>query len=166
MQLRTARPIFSSIRRDELREERVHDGYKMAKKPGEPAVCTSCGAVFHRGRWQWSRVPPDSTAVTCSACRRARDHFPAGFVHIGGEYFAKHRDEVLQLLRHREATEKADHPMARIIDIEERPTGVEVTTTDIHLARNLGRALLQACQGVLRYHYNRADNHLRVTWER
>jgi hypothetical protein len=50
--------------------------------------------------------------------------------------------------------------------IEDTPEGVLVTTTDTHLARNLGEALESAYKGDLEYHYNRAENLLRVFWRR
>ncbi len=166
MSKRAPMPGFQAVRRDQLRQERVHDTYRMQHKPAEPAVCPACGAVFHGGRWQWLAAPVDAAAVTCPACHRVHDRFPAGFVHVGGPFFAAHRDEILQLLRHREAAEKAEHPLARVIAIEDEANGVVATTTDIHLARNLGDALHHAYQGDLDFHYNEAENLLRVFWER
>ncbi len=104
--------------------------------------------------------------MVCPACHRVQDRYPAGFVHVAGDFFAGHRDEMLQLLRHHEEKEKAEHPMARIIAIEDEGAGVLVTTTDIHLARDLGEALHHAYQGQLDYHYNEAQMLLRVYWER
>lgn len=159
-------PGFRSVRRDQLREERVHDTYKLAHKLAEPSVCGGCGAVFHAGRWQWGERPAEATVVTCPACHRMQDRMPVGFVHVGGGYFAAHRDELLQLLRHREEREKAQHPLARIVAIEEEGDGVLVATTDIHLARDLGEALHHAHQGELEFHYNEGENLLRVHWQR
>jgi NMD protein affecting ribosome stability and mRNA decay len=157
---------FRPVRRDQLREERVHDTYMLAHKLPEPAVCGACGAVYHAGRWQWGERPTGASEVTCPACHRVRDRFPAGFVHVGGDYFAAHRDELLRLMRHREEKERAGHPLARIIAVEEEGAGVLVTTTDIHLARDLGEALHHAHQGELDFHYNEGENLLRVSWKR
>lgn len=157
---------FRPVRRDQLRQERVHDAYKLKHKLSEPAVCPSCGAVYHTGRWQWIARPANAHEVTCAACHRIQDRFPAGFVHAGGAFFAGHRDELLKLLRHHEGKAKAEHPMARIIAVEDEADGVVVTTTDIHLARDLGEALHHAYQGELEFHYNDADNLLRVHWRR
>lgn len=166
MNTRMPDPGFRSVRRDQLREERVHDSYKLAHKLAEPSVCGGCGAVYHAGRWQWGERPSGAGVVTCPACQRVQDRYPAGFVHVAGEYFAAHRDELLQLLRHREEREKAQHPLARIVAIEEEGGGVLVTTTDIHLARDLGEALHHAHQGELEFHYNEGENLLRVHWQR
>jgi NMD protein affecting ribosome stability and mRNA decay len=157
---------FKPVRHDQLRPERVHDTYKLPGKLPEPAVCAKCGAVFHAGRWQWAERPANAHAVTCPACQRIEDHYPAGFVDIGGAYFAAHRDELMNLLRHREAREKGEHPLARIMAIEDTADGVLATTTDIHLARDLGEALHHAHQGELEFHYNEGENLLRVHWRR
>ena len=157
---------FQSIRRDQLRPEREHDSYKLQRKLPEPAVCPDCGAVYHAGHWQWKERPADATEVVCAACHRIRDHFPAGFVHIEGPFFQGHRDEVTSLLQHHESHAKAEHPQERIIAIEDTPDGALVTTTDIHLARNLGEALHDAYQGELEFHYNDAEKLLRVHWWR
>jgi hypothetical protein len=92
------------------------------------------------------------------------DGFPAGYVLLSGEFFAKHEQEILQLIRHREAQEKAEHPLQRIMAIEKTEHAIEVTTTDIHLARGIGEALHHAYQGELELHYNSDQNRLRVSW--
>lgn len=157
---------FRLVRRDQLRPEFEHDTYKLKHKPSEPAVCPACGAVCHAGRWQWLARPANAQEVTCPACHRIHDKFPAGFVHVGGTFFSDHRDELLNLLRHHEEKAKAEHALARIIAIEDEGNGVLVTTTDIHLARDLGEALHHAYQGELEFHYNDAENLLRVHWTR
>lgn len=166
MTARTPLPGFRSVRRNELRPERIHDTYKLTKKLPEPSVCPECGAVFHAGRWQWGSRPANAEEVVCPACHRIRDRFPAGFVHVGGPYFAARRDELMRLVRHHEEKEKAEHPLARIMTVEEEGDGVLVTTTDMHLARDIGEALHHAHQGDLEFHYNEGENLLRVHWTR
>ncbi|HLP97248.1 MAG TPA: BCAM0308 family protein [Sideroxyarcus sp.] len=156
---------FKAIRRDHhLLQEEVHDSYKMKGKLHEPTVCPDCGAVFHAGHWQWMAKPEKAHETLCPACHRMHDHFPAGFVSITGEFFAAHEAEILQLIRHLEAKEKANHPLQRIMDIEKTKDGTLVTTTDIHLARGIGDALRHAYQGKLDFHYNPEQNLLRVSW--
>ena len=38
---------FHPVRRDQLRQEREHDSYKLQHKPAEPAACPDCGAIYH-----------------------------------------------------------------------------------------------------------------------
>jgi NMD protein affecting ribosome stability and mRNA decay len=157
---------FHRIRPDRLPMETVMDSYKAKGKLSEPTVCPDCGAVYRAGRWQWLAAPKDAHQSTCPACHRVRDHFPAGYVDVGGEYFTKHEQEIMQLIRHREEKEKAEHPLQRIIAIEKTKQGAMVTTTDIHLARGIGEALHHAYQGELEFHFNPDQNRLRVSWSR
>ena len=157
---------FHPIRRDRLPLETVMDSYKARGKLSEPTVCPDCGAVFQAGRWQWLARPKDAHQTTCPACHRIRDHFPAGYVSLSGDFFAQHEQEVMQLIHNREAQEKPRHPMQRIMAIEKTKHGTQVTTTDIHLARGIGEALHHAYQGGLEFHYNSDQNLLRVEWNR
>jgi NMD protein affecting ribosome stability and mRNA decay len=153
-------------RHDGVFQERIHDAYKAKGKLPEPTVCPQCGAVFHQGRWQWSKIPEGAHRETCAACHRINDHFPAGFLTLKGEYFRAHRDEVMQLVHNNEKHERSEHPLNRIMAIEEKDGATLVTTTDIHLARGIGEALHHAYQGELQYHYNPEQYLLRVSWER
>jgi NMD protein affecting ribosome stability and mRNA decay len=154
-------------RRDSMFEERVHDAYKAKHKLPEPTVCPQCGAVFHEGRWQCLPVPADAHQEPCPACHRIHDHFPAGFVTLQGEFFLAHREEIMHLAHNVEEHERTEHPLKRIMEIEEKDDGATlVTTTDIHLARGIGEAIHHAYQGDLEFHYNPQEYLLRVSWTR
>lgn len=159
-------PGFHPIRRDRLLQDARHDSYKSKVKPAEPSACPQCGAVFHSGRWQWLEKPAGAHEETCPACHRIHDNFPAGYVSLTGTFLASHEDEILQLVRNHETREKAEHPLQRIMGIHKGTAGIEVTTTDLHLARGIGEALHHAWQGELELHYNPDQNLLRVTWVR
>jgi len=154
------------LRRDELRDELVHDSYRSAVKLPEPTRCPQCGAVYHGGRWQWGMAAEDAHEHICPACRRERDRYPAGYVRLEGDFFAQHRDDVLRLARHRETQEKGNHALERIMAIEDTDAGVLITTTGLHLARDIGEAVHAAYKGELDYHYNKEQNLLRVNWQR
>ena len=151
-------------RHDGIFKERVHDAYKAKGKLQEPAVCTQCGAVFHQGRWQWLKAPANAHRAICPACHRIHDHYPAGFLNLRGEFFNTHREEVMNLVRNHEQHERTEHPLKRIMAVEENSGATLVTTTDIHLARGIGEALHHAYQGELEFHYNPEQNLLRVNW--
>jgi len=155
------------LQREQLLQELVHDSYKSKRKLTEPTLCPDCGAVYRRGRWQWAAAPEkDAQLERCPACHRVHDHFPAGYVTLGGAFFGEHRDEILRRVRHCEEAEKRDHPLERIMKIEADGEGTVVTTTDPHLARRIGDALHDAFKGELEYHYNKEENLLRVAWSR
>jgi len=163
------------VRRDQLRQEAVSDVYSRTGKPREPAYCTHCGAVFHAGRWQWGERKADSAKVDCPSCQRIRDNYPAAFLYIGGAFLVLRHHEILRLIQHHAEQERKGHPLSRIISIKNIPDGAEagnddegilVTTTDMHLARDLGEALHHAYQGNLTFHYSNTDPLLRVYWQR
>lgn len=160
-------PGFQPIRHERIIEELVHDAYKLRGKLPDPTVCPTCGAVFRGGRWQWlAAVPPDAHQHLCPACLRLQDHFPAGYVFVSGDFSAAHRTEILQLIHHEEAHQKAEHPLKRVMAIKSEEGGILITTTDIHLARGIGEALHRAYQGTLEFHYNPEEFLLRVRWNR
>ena len=160
-------PGFHQISRDDgLFQERVHDTYKARRKLPEPTVCPQCGAVFYEGRWQWGKATADAHRETCPACHRTHDHFPAGFLTLQGAFFLAHREEVMHLVHNVEKRERTEHPLKRIMAVEEEDSATLVTTTDIHLARGIGEALHHAYQGDLAFHYNPQEYLLRISWER
>lgn len=161
---------FHPLRRDQLPLETLMDSYKTRGKLSEPTVCTGCSAVFRAGRWQWMDKPQDrqkhARQTLCPACHRVRDHFPAGYVSLSGKFFEEHEQEILHLIQHRETREKTGHPLQRIMDIEKTNDNTLVTTTDIHLARDIGEALHHAYQGELELRYSTDQSLLRVGWSR
>jgi NMD protein affecting ribosome stability and mRNA decay len=153
-------------RRDRLIKEMVHDPYKSKKKLPEPTVCPECNALFHKGRWTWDEPPATANHELCPACQRIRDEVPAGFLTLGGGFFDAHRDEIMNLVHNKEAQEKADHPLKRIMAVEEQGDGVLITFTDIHLPRGVGEALHRAYEGDLDYEYTDEASIIRVSWRR
>ena len=169
------KPLRSNVARFVSRDNPVdhqrasandEDPYRLTKKPPAPAVCPTCEAVFANGRWTWDRPPEDAIDHQCPACQRIHDKFPAGYVMIKGEFMKEHRDEIIALITKKEDREKAEHPLQRIMAIEDVREGLQVTTTDSHLARGIGEALHDAYKGDLKLRYSRDENLLRATWKR
>ena len=144
----------------------LDDPYRAAAKPPEPTVCPECKATFTEGRWTWEKAPADSNELLCPACQRIQDRFPAGYVTIKGEFLKEHREEIVALIENHEKKEKADRPLQRIIAIDDTREGLEVTTTDSHLARGIAEALHGAYKGELKLRYSRDENLLRASWKR
>lgn len=153
-------------RRDRLLRELEHDPYKSKQKLPEPTLCPECGAFFQRGRWNWGEPPADASEHLCPACRRTEDHVPAGLLTLSGDFFQEHRAEIMDLAHNVEHKEKAEHPLDRIMGVEERNGGVEMAFTDAHLARGVGEAIRHAYQGELELQYGREDVLLRAAWHR
>lgn len=142
------------------------DPYRHVAKPPVPTVCPECSAVFAEGRWTWDKAPDDAAEQLCPACQRIHDRFPAGYVTIKGAFFDEHRDEIINLIESHEKKEKASRPLQRIMAIDSKRDGLEVTTTDSQLARGIAEALHSAYKGELKLRYSRDENLLRASWKR
>ena len=164
--MKSNRGGFRPLRREQLFQELVHDSYKAGRKLQEPTRCPECGAVFHNGRWTWGAAPKDAHEEKCPACHRINDKFPAGYVTLKGVFFRAQREQIMHLVKNHEAKEKAEHPLERIMAVQDTGGETLVTTTNTHLARDIAEALHNAYKGDLDYHYNKEDNLLRATWTR
>jgi NMD protein affecting ribosome stability and mRNA decay len=153
-------------RKDRLVQEREHDAYRSRTKLQDPAICQECGAVYLKGRWVWKSAPEGANKTTCPACRRIADKFPVGYINIKGRFYADHHDEILNLVKNVEKKEMGNHPMERIMAVEELPEGACITTTGIHVARGIGSALSTAYHGKKTVMYLDGENCVRVNWTR
>jgi NMD protein affecting ribosome stability and mRNA decay len=151
-----SRPVF----------EREVDAYRSKGKLAEPTVCPKCGAVYHAGRWQWIDAPADAHAETCPACHRIHDNYPAGFVTLKGAFLSAHSEEIKKIIQHHAEHERAEHPLKRIMAIDDEAGMMLVTTTDTHLARGIGEAVHNAYQGELKVEHSTGENLVRVYWQR
>jgi hypothetical protein len=152
--------------RDRIYDDPRHDPYQAAGKYTEPTHCGTCGAVFHRGRWQWGGVQPGSHVVSCPACNRVRDRLPAGELTLEGPFVAAHRADLLGLVRNEAEREAKEHPLHRVLAIAENDESVIVRTTDIHLPRRIGEALKRAWDGELELVFGENEYVVRAHWER
>ncbi len=157
-----------STRGDRLIKERIHDPYMSDSNPPEPTLCTECGVVFAQGRWQWVPAPPEkANRDLCPACRRTRDRVPAGVLTLSGEFFADHRDEILRLVNNKVEAQTRQHPMKRIMSVEDQDeAGTVITFTDRHLPRGVGEAIRSAYEGELEIKYTEEAQIVRATWSR
>jgi NMD protein affecting ribosome stability and mRNA decay len=153
-------------RSDRLIHEHVHDPYRMRKKIQEPAFCPQCEAVYDKGRWVWGDRPSGAETATCPACSRIEERQHAGIIHLNGDFLSKHKDEIIGLARNEEEKEKGEHPLHRIMEIEDGKEGTVITTTDIHLPRRIGAAIKSAYDGELDFHYEEETYFIRVNWTR
>ncbi len=142
----------------------ILDPYQAQHKLGEPTACRQCGVVYHHGRWQWGPTPAGAHEDLCPACRRINDGFPAGTVTLHGDIVRQNKDQLIGLAQNQEAAEKGEHPLNRIVKIEETDDGLVISTTDIHLPRRIGEAVRRAFHGELEMHFDEAGYFVRVDW--
>ena len=113
--------------------------------------------------WRCSKA----SAKNCApACRRIKEEFPAGVVTLLGDFAREHKEEMIHLARHQEEAEKKEHPLNRIISIEEDAQGIVINTTDIHLPRRIGEAVKRAFHGEIEDRFEKDGYFVRVTWTR
>ena len=153
-------------RKEQRSPARHDDSYLAGAKLRDPVACARCGASYLRGRWTWKPAGDDVPRDTCPACKRIEDNFPAGHLLLLGDFFAAHRAEILQLIAAREGRARLEHPMQRLIAVQDVPHGVLVTTTDAHLAQMLGVAIQDAYKGDLDMDFGHDENFIRASWKR
>ena len=162
--MKAERGGFRTLRHEQMFGQPLDDSYRSDEKLPDPTRCPSCDATYHKGRWTWATAPIDASVHRCPACQRIADHFPAGYVTLKGKFTPEVRAELLNLVKAREIRAKGEHPLQRIIAIEDVAGGILVTTTDGHLARAIAHALRDAHQGTLELTYSRDENLVRATW--
>ena len=153
-------------RMDRMVQEKRHDTYKQLGKWPESTVCKECGSLFQNGRWSWNKSIKGDSKVVCPACQRIADNCPAGYIEIKGDFFKGRREELLNLIRSEEQLEREEHPMERIISIIDENDHSLVTTTGVHIAQRIGKALSRACHGDLSIRYGDDEKIIRVYWGR
>ena len=159
-------PTQQNSRKDRMFEAHQQDPYLNREKWREPCHCPDCGIIYHEGRWQQGVTAQDSTPHRCPACARIYDKVPAGFLSLSGKFFLDHKEEIMHLIINKEQKEKTEHPLERIMAIDETSQGVTIHYTGIHLTQGTGNALHHAYQGHLDIDHNERDGQIRVKWQR
>ncbi len=135
------------------------DTYLPRWSPKGLLYCPDCGGVYYRRHW--TLTPPDEIrdkaefsydirSTLCPACRKIRDHSPAGEFHLAG-VTAEERHEVFRLLRNEEKRAGEKNPLERIMSIQADDSEWRVETTTEKLAQRLGRCLQKARGGKVVY---------------
>ena len=164
--LRTQRPRTTRRISGRAQQDHILDPYQRQQKLHEGTACPQCGAVYHPGRWRWVTKAEGAGEELCAACRRINDKFPAGVVTLRGDFAREQKQELIHLARHQEEAEKQEHPLNRIIGIEEDAQGIVISTTDIHLPRRIGEAIKRAFRGEIEDNFEKDGYFVRVTWTR
>ncbi|AOJ08155.1 BCAM0308 family protein [Burkholderia mayonis] len=154
------------LRRDHAPRAHAMDSYGAPARLKSGMGCSECGALYDDGRWTWHAAAGALAQIACPACRRIREHAPAGELVLEGGYFARHRDDIVALLRHRAGDERNDRPLERILSIDALPARTVVRTTGSHLVHRLSEALVHTHRGDLAIDYREGEDVLRAHWMR
>ena len=78
------------------------------------------------------------------------------------------KEEIMNLVYNTEKTEKSEHPLERIMIVEEQTdkTCTIIKYTGIHLTKSTGEALHHAYQGEFEFKYTDRDGVLHASWKR
>jgi hypothetical protein len=102
--------------------------------------------------------------IYCPACRKTREHYPGGELHllcVG----PRDRNEIVKILYNEEERARQKNPLERIIQFQVRNGDWRVETTTEKLAQRLGRSLKKARGGKLVYKWGHNNKFARVVWE-
>lgn len=148
------------------------DPYLLKAFPHDRAICARCGAVYHDKRWKLLEKAPVAPAktkavrVVCPACQKIRDAFAAGYVTIQGGFLKNHRDDILRLIKNKEAHAVRYNPLDRIMAIRQKTGVIDVTTTTEKLAQLIGRMIKKAFAGKVVYKWSSDVKLARIIWTR
>lgn len=157
----------SGTKKDRPRGVQARNLVPLARK-GKGAgasQCSDCGVVQHAGRWYWGAPPTGPVrAVVCPACRRVRTRYPAGLIRLHAG-FLPHRLEIEQMARNVERAEMPAHPMERLIGVQASESEMAVTTTGIHIARQIAHKIARRFHQKARIRYASQEELIHVDWE-
>lgn len=156
------------MRLDRNIQPKTNDPYHKERKHSEGMHCPECQALYQHGRWVWPKAGEEKPRESrvCSACRRAKDRFPAGEVLVTGTYLKGHRKEIVNLISNVIRDENSRSPLKRVIDFDADENTLKVSLTDDHLARHIGDALYKAYRGELAVKYSDGEKFVRLYWHR
>jgi hypothetical protein len=146
------------------------DPYILRRSAKGVIQCSGCGCFYYRRRWN---LTPPSEGVTpaqfqpgfCPACRKIKDKYPLGELHLLGVESGD-RQEVFRILRNEEEQAREKNPMERIMRLEAKNGGWRVETTTEKLAQRLGRSLKKARGGKVAYQWSHNNKFVRVFWDK
>jgi hypothetical protein len=154
-------------KRNKLIQQQNHDPYFLKGKCSDPSVCEKCGVVFRHGNFEWlEKAPANASKFLCPACKRIDTKYEGGVVVIEGNFLAKHKDEILNIIKNTENNERKYRPLERILEFVDNNGRIAIKTTYEHIARRIGEAVHDACKGELTVKYPADEKYVRVHWQR
>ena len=133
------------------------------------SLCRRCGSVFRRKTWRRRRLGLRALDkrrwTTCPACREARGGIFHGEVRLRGEVSEEQRREIVRRIRHIAERATFTQPQRRVVALRPCAGGLDLTTTSEELAHRIGRELVKAFHGRVRYTWSDGERLLRATWE-
>jgi NMD protein affecting ribosome stability and mRNA decay len=145
------------------------DPYLSKLGPVNMAACSGCFAVYHNKRWRLAQEGERTATyhkTICPACQKIRDNFAGGYVTLRGGFLGAHKEEILNLVKNKEARARYKNPLERIIEIKEKRGFIEITTTTDKFAQMLGKIIHKAFGGKVEYKWAEDVKIARINWAR
>jgi hypothetical protein len=145
------------------------DSYLPSRSPKEIIQCSGCGAFYFRRHWTLNPPsgfsnPVHAHPIYCPACRKTRDRYPGGELHLMGIELGDRR-EIARILHNEEERARQKNPLERIMRLEAKNGDWRVETTTEKLAQRLGRSVRKARGGKLQYKWGHNNKFVRVLWQ-
>lgn len=150
-------------RRDKMYQERFRGRFARGLKASE-CLCSGCGAHYQSGRWSWTPASPAARSTHCPACQREAANLAAGTLEIPGDFFVSHREELTHLVENTAKLETQDHPLERLMAIEEQGDLASIRTTGVHLITRIAHALSRQFGGRLIAHVDERHPVRHLEW--
>jgi hypothetical protein len=150
------------------RTPRSMNSYSEKGGTSEAAIC-ACGAVFSNKHWHHNKNSKNekfTKMIVCPACRRIREHNPAGIVALRGSFLVEHAAEINNLINNIEQSSVERNPLCRVMETNLEKQGLVITTTDGKLAQKIGREVYKSHGGELHMLWNHSEDLVRVNWTR
>ena len=154
-------PAGEALRKD-MRPALRSPFRSLRKSPGGTR-CTGCGLVYRDGRWTRGG---DGRKLRrpgiCPACRRIREGCPAGILKMSTLRKVQ-RAAVLRRIDRVARRAESEHPLERIMRLDQDHGRLVVYATDSHLIARLGKALRNDLGGSLDLRFGE-DEFLLARW--
>ncbi len=173
---RSNKTVIRTPKRDAGRGKVSDDPYILKNPPLDRSICRKCHAVYQKKRWAlddnlYEEILKKNGSSShiwtdCPGCQKIADHFPMGIIHLQGDYWPLHKEEILNLVKNEEERARGYNPLERISSIRDLGERLEIETTNEKLAQRIGKSLRKAHQGVVHYKWSNPHKFIRVEWER
>ena len=159
-------PISEVYRKD--MKPRLDDPYRAPKKHRKNTKCPECGLIYSRGAWRHAKAQLRGEVhwKSCPACLRTRHGFAGGELKLSGDFFIEHHGEILNRIENLARAVKAEHPLERIVKMDEKSGELVIFATSEHLVARLGKAVHRDFKGELVLKYARDDKYALAHWRR
>jgi hypothetical protein len=139
----------------------------------QPSICIECTAVYADYRWTFDQQAIKEAeqahvlSTTCPACIKKRDGVAGGYLHLDGQFFLSHQNEVESLLEHESRQAGIENALDCIMIFDRGMSEMlTVVTTTKQMAIRLGHAVETAYGGAVYCGFSHNQEFVSVWWHK